>query len=73
MAIWPRIPWIAIPDASVRGVATGFGANLFLLLVLLWCSRRLKRLTFHILTILALVSAAGFMMMRMYPFTSQFG
>ena len=73
MAVWPHIRWIAIPDASVGRVTAGFGANLFLLLVLLWCSRRLRRLTFHVLTILALVSAAGFMIMRMYPFTPQFG
>ena len=73
LAVWPRLRWIAVSDASVGRMAVGFGVNLFLLLVMLWCSRRLRRLTFHILTILALVSTAGFMLMRMYPFTPRFG
>ncbi len=73
MALWPRMRSIGIPDDSLGRVTAGFGANLFLLLVMLWCSRRLKRMTLHILTLLALLSAAGFMVMRMRPFTPSYG
>ena len=73
MALWPRFRSIGVSDGSIGRITAGFGANLFLLLVMLWAARRLKRLTFHLLTILALVSAAGFMTMRMLPFTPQFG
>ena len=72
MALWPRLRSIAIPDDSLGRVTAGFGGNLFLLLVLLWTSRRLRTLTFHVLTVLALGWSAGFMMIRMYPYTSQF-
>ena len=73
MALWPRFRSIGVSDASIGRITAGFGANLFLLLVMLECARRLKRLTFHLLTILALVSTAGFMIMRMLPFTPRFG
>ena len=70
MAAWPRWPGIAAMDDSIGRVTAGFAANLFLLLVMLWCSRRLHKLTFQILTVLTVVSTAGFLMIRMLPFTS---
>ena len=73
LAIWPRRPTVSVADDSLGQVAAGLAANLFLLLVLLWCSRRLKSVPFHILTVLALLSAAGFVVARMLPFTPRFG
>ncbi len=73
MAVWPRWPAIAATDDSLGRVSAGFAANLYLLLAMLWCSRKLRRLTFQILTVLTVVSTAGFLLARMLPFTSQFG
>lgn len=70
MTFWPRLPGIPAMDHSLGRVAAGFGANLFFLLVTLSCSRRLGRVSFQILTVLAAVSAAGFLFMRMLPFAS---
>ena len=72
MAAWPRLRFVAVPDDSIGRVTAGFGAYLFLFLMMLVSSRRLKRLTFHILTLLVLASAVGFMMIRMYPYTPKF-
>lgn len=73
MAVWPRLPAIAITDDSLSRVCAGLSANLFLLWVMLWCGRRMHRLTFQILTVLSVVSAAGFLTARMLPFTPRFG
>lgn len=73
LAIWPRRPTVSVADDSLGRVAAGLACNLFLLLVLLWCSRRLKSVPFHILTVLALLSAVGFIVVRMLPFTPRFG
>ncbi len=73
MAIWPRLPSIAATDDTLGRVAAGLSTNLFLLLVMLWCSRRLHKLTFHILTLLTVLSTAGFLLARMLPFTPGFG
>jgi hypothetical protein len=72
MAVWPRMRSIAVPDDSIGRVSMGLAANLFLLLVLLWSSRRIGSLTFHVLTALAIISSVAFMMMRMYPYTPRF-
>lgn len=72
MAVWPRMRSIAVPDDSIGRVTMGLAGNLFLLLILLWSSRRLGSLTFHALTVLAMVSSVAFMMMRMYPYTPRF-
>lgn len=73
MALWPQLGLIAASDLSHGRVTWGFGGNLFLLLVLLWCSRRMGRITYHVLTMLALASTIGFMVVRMLPFTPRFG
>ena len=73
MAVWPRLRGISATDDEFGQVIAGLAANLFLLLVILWSSRRLKRPTFYILTALALLSTAGFIVVRMLPFTPQFG
>lgn len=70
MALWPRLPGISTMDHSYGRIAAGFSANLFLLLVMLWSSRRLRRVTFHLLTFLVIVSGAAFMVIRMLPFAS---
>lgn len=73
MAVWPRWRVIATADDSVGRVIAGVSANLFLLLVLLRCSRHFHKLTFQILTALAVVSTAGFLLARVLPFSPQFG
>ena len=73
MAAWPRWPTVATTDDSLGRVAAGVAANLFLLLVLLWSSRRLNKPTFHGLVVLGLLSMMGFLYARMMPFTSRFG
>ncbi len=73
MAVWPRWPGIAPTDDSLGRVAAGLAANLFLLLVTLWCARRLRRFTFQILTALTLISLTGFLFIRILPFTPRFG
>jgi hypothetical protein len=72
MALWPQLPAIAVPDDSIGRVTAGFGANLLLLLVVLWSARRLRRMTFHILSLFALGSTAGFMFIRMLPYALSF-
>ncbi len=71
MTYWPRLPSIASMDHTLGRVSAGLAAHLFLLLVMLWCSRRLRRLTFHLLTLLAVVSTVGFIVVRMAPFASR--
>ncbi len=69
MAIWPRLPRIAAMDDSLGRFAAGIGGNLLLLLVTLWCARRLKRVTFHLLALLVIISTVGFLAVRIAPFT----
>ncbi len=73
MALWPRLPGIAAMDDSLGRFTAGVGANLFLLLIMLWSSRRLRSPAFHILTVLIVLSASGFVLARMLPFTPRFG
>lgn len=73
MTYWPRMHSIAGMDHTLGRITAGFAAHLFLVLVMLWCSRRLRRLTYDLLTILAVVSAAGFFIIRMGPFASRLG
>lgn len=73
MGVWPRWPGIDTTDDSLGRVAAGLAAHLGLLLVLLCCSRWLKRFTLQILTILTVVSAAAFLWVRMAPFRPGFG
>ena len=72
MALWPRWPTVSATDDSLGRVAAGMAANLFLLLVVLWCSRRSHKLTFQVLTVLVVVSTTGFLLARLLPFTSRF-
>ena len=72
LAVWPRLPSIAAMDDDLGRVVIGLAANLFLLLVMLWCSRKLRRMTFHILTLFAVILAAGFLVMRLLPFAGRF-
>jgi hypothetical protein len=73
MALWPRWPTVSATDDSFGRITAGVAANLFLLLVMLWCSRRLHKTTFQILTVLVVVSTAGFLLSRMLAFTPRFG
>ncbi len=73
MALWPRWPMIAATDDSFGRVVVGCSANLYLLLVSLWCSRRLHRAPLQILAVLAVVAMAGFLLARVWPFTPRFG
>jgi hypothetical protein len=73
MAVWPRLRGISTTDDEFGQVTAGLAANLFLLLVVLWSARRLRRPTFHILTFLAVLSTLGFILVRMLPFSPRFG
>ncbi len=73
MAIWPRLPMIATMDDSLGRVLAGFGVNLGLLWVVLWCGRRQRRPAFQILTLLTLITTGGFLLVRMLPYGSSVG
>jgi hypothetical protein len=73
MAVWPRLPAIAVTDDSLSRVCAGLSVNLFLLWVMLWSGRKMHRLTFHALTVFCVASAACFLLARMLPFTPRFG
>jgi len=70
MALWPRLPTIATMDDSLGRVTSGMGANLALLLALLWCSRKQPRPSFHLLTLMCAASTVGFLVVRILPYTS---
>jgi hypothetical protein len=70
MTVWPRLAGIAAMDDSFGRVTTGCAANLTLLLVMLWVSRKLRHPTLHVLTVLVLCSTAGFLAARVLPFAS---
>lgn len=67
LALWPTQPGIATTEDTLERFGSGLGVHLLLLIVLLWCGRRLKRLTFHLLTLLAAGSTLGFAVVRMWP------
>jgi hypothetical protein len=71
LAAWPRLRSIAAPDDDYTSIVVGFAANLYLLVATLWCARRLPRLTFHLLTGLALVVCIGFLLLRVLPFAGR--
>lgn len=73
MAIWPQLPAIAAMDDSLGRVAVGTATNLALVMVLIWCSRRLRRSSIHALTVLALLATGAFVVIRMLPFASRIG
>jgi len=68
MAVWPRLPFIAAADDSFGRMAGGLAANLALLLVLLASARRLHWMPLQMAAIMAVVSTAGFVMVRLIPF-----
>lgn len=70
MGFWPRLPGIAAMDDSYGRVISGFAANFLLLLIMLWVSRRLNRIPLHVMTVLVLCSAIGFVAARVLPFAS---
>lgn len=73
LTFWPRMPGIAAMDHSLERVLVGFGANLFLLLTMIRCSRSLQRAPFRLLTVVSAVSTIAFLMVRMTPFVSNAG
>lgn len=70
MAIWPRLRPIATLDDSLGRVAAAVAAHLVLVLVLLWNGRTVGRSSFGALTILAVLSLVGFIVVRAGPFAS---
>ena len=72
LAVWPQLSFVATTDDDLGRVLAGLAANLFLLLVMLWCARRRRKPAFHVLTGLAFVSMAGFLVIRLLPFASRF-
>lgn len=70
MALWPRVTGVSTPDDSLGRVTAGLAGNLWLVLVFMWCARRLRRPTFHALAVLALLTTAGFVIVRIMPYSS---
>jgi len=70
MAIWPKLPTVATMDDSLSRVAVGTATYLLLVLVLIWCARRLRQSSIHGLTILAVMAACAFILVRLLPFAS---
>lgn len=73
LAAWPRLPWIATSDETLGRLLAGVGANLFLLVVILWCARKLRRFTFLIMALVAMASVISFIVLRTLPFTTWSG
>ncbi len=71
MGVWPRLPSIAATDDSIGRVTTGLAANLALILAARWSARRLGGLSLHLLELLAVLSAMGFLAARVLPFASR--
>lgn len=73
MAIWPELPTVATMDDSLGRVAVGTATNLLLVLVLIWCARRLRQSTIHGLTVMAVIATCAFVIVRLLPFASTVG
>lgn len=73
MAIWPSLPTIATMDDSLLRVSTGTAGHLALIAGSMYGARRVRRSTFHALTVLAVLATGAFVVARMLPFTSHVG
>jgi len=73
MSVWPQLPTVATMDDSLGRVAVGTATNLALVMVLIWCARRLRRSSVHALTVLALLATGAFIVVRVLPFASRIG
>jgi len=68
MAVWPRFPGVATTDETLGRFASGIAANMWLLLVLIVGARHERRLTFHLLALLTLISTGAFVALRLWPY-----
>lgn len=73
MAVWPELPTVATMDDSLGRVAVGTATNLLLVLVLIWCARRMRQSTVHGLTVMAVIATCAFVIVRLLPFASTVG
>lgn len=73
MAVWPRLEGIATADDTLPDMASGLAAHLFMVLVLLWVARRVRRITFNGLVLFALVDTVAYIVVRFLPFKSTIG
>lgn len=73
MAVWPRLPAISATDDTFGRITAGLAANMFLLLIALRAARTLRGYSLQALTLLALATTGGFVLVRMLPFTPRFG
>ncbi len=73
MAVWPRWPVVGVSDDSFGRLACGLAANILLIYATLWGARRLGRPTFELLSVLGVLSAVGFLLGRVLPYTPYFG
>jgi len=70
MAIWPKLRGVGVSDDSPGRMTAGVAALLYLLLVMLWNGRVLKRPSFHLLAALATAALVCFIVVRAAPFVS---
>ncbi len=73
MGVWPSLPSIAAMDNSLSRVAAGTTAHVALVVVSIYCSRRVRRGSFHALTVLAILATGAFVIARVLPFASHVG
>ncbi len=67
LALWPRLRPVGVFDDSLGRVSASVAGYLALLLSLLWCSRVTGRTGFRALAALAVVSLAGYVLVRAGP------
>ncbi len=68
MATWPALRTVPADDDSLGRMGAGVAANLLLLLACVRCGRTAYRRSFHVLTLLAVMSMIVFVTIRARPF-----
>jgi hypothetical protein len=73
LALWPTRPGIGVSEDTLERFSVGLVAHLLLLWALLYSGRRLRRVTFSMLTLLVLCSTLGFVAIRVLPWARMTG
>lgn len=69
MAIWPTLVDIATMDDSFGRVISGVAGYLLMMVVFLWCARRLRPSRFGWLTAMSVMAMLAFLVVRIRPFS----
>jgi hypothetical protein len=68
MAVWPTMNDVGTMDFSFGRIVSGMSGYLVLMLVFLWCARRLRPSRFGWLTAMSVVAMTAFLVVRIRPF-----